>query len=120
MVNIEPGNTVSLRLMNKSNLPIRLRKGTKIAHFEPVSQIRKVHLVKDDGRTPRKANEKKTKHIPAHLDDLFNRSTEFLTHEEIKAVLNLLLPQPRSLDILCNFLSQCGRMIDTKKAESYL
>ena len=91
VVSIEAGNTVSLRLMNTSNLPIRLRKGTKIAHFEPVSQIRKVHLVKDDGRTPRKANEKRTKHIPAHLDDLFNRSTEFLTHEETKAVLNLLL-----------------------------
>jgi transposase InsO family protein len=111
-VMIQTGRPMFVRVMNTSDLPIKIYQGTRVADAEPVEQILKIGSEEDidnmlSNMTIRKvgnvltsqAPEKNCMHpskseqmeIPEYLTDLFKRSTEGMTAEQAAQVKNLLI-----------------------------
>ena len=75
--------TVSLRLLNLSETPLKLRKGTQVARCEemtdPAIEIRLLETER-----------KKSKELPRHLKELFRECSEFLVGSEAEEARKIL------------------------------
>ena len=61
---------VPVRLMNPTDSPVVIRKGTTIGMFEPVDDMKENHSQHNEGRN--------TKELPAQLQMLLNKSSKYL------------------------------------------
>ncbi len=75
--------TVPVRIMNLTRRKHRVRKGVEIAHCEPVHSV----MQPED---PAVAQGTVSEEVPAHLVDLFRRSTDGLALEQQRSVCQLL------------------------------
>lgn len=78
--------SLSLRMFNSSDIPVKMRKGTRVAECEPVEAdaIRSVCVVQDQDK-------RSLKQLPEHLKAMFAESSEFLLPDQSQALRQLLL-----------------------------